>query len=78
MQIIEWNLQDIEKLTGYYNQQCECLPFSYPLTPSEFEVGIQNEGWQLDGSRIFVAKESRETLVLFISGKFLKASSRCN
>ena len=62
MQIIEWNLQDIEKLTDYYNQQYECLPFSYPLTLSEFEVGIQNEGWQLDGSRIFVAKESRETV----------------
>ncbi len=62
MQIIEWNFQDIEKLTGYYNQQCECLPLSYQLTPSEFEVGIQNEGWQLDGSRLFVAKESRETV----------------
>ena len=61
MQIVEWNLQDIGRLTNYYNQQCECLPFSYPLTPPEFEVGIQNEGWQLEGSRIFVAKENRET-----------------
>lgn len=62
MQIVEWNLQDIGKLTDYYNQQCECLPFSYPLTPLEFEVGIQNETWQLEGSRIFVAKENQETV----------------
>ena len=32
------------------------------MTPLEFEVGIQNETWQLQGSRIFVAKENQETI----------------
>jgi GNAT superfamily N-acetyltransferase len=68
MKLHEIGLDEAASLTTFYNRQTENVPYSFPVTPSQFEAGIRTQRYSDDplpnlyGERIFVAKEGGEIL----------------
>ncbi len=67
MRIEHWNVEDSKDLVHVYNNQIMDTPYFYPVSPDEFQDGIQNRvnqdnGVKLQSEKIIIGEENGKIL----------------